>query len=164
MPSEQRCSLGEYLHGEEEVSVCVDKDGEDWDANFLAKLNNDDKLNEADDEDDMDVDEEPVSKFTRFSQVIKKLDDIKLFLEDRGCTNEANAVSSAVDIVASVHIASMKQITLRDFFMLQTKIGKLNFTVWQKIYQRDHYNNHFTLHHGLYLHIKHNKSEKQVNL
>ena len=27
MPSEQRCSLAEYLHGEEEVSVCVDKDG-----------------------------------------------------------------------------------------------------------------------------------------
>ena len=38
--------------------------------------------------------------------------------------NEANAVSSAVDIVASVHIVSMKQVTLRDFFMLQTEIGK----------------------------------------
>ena len=71
----------------------------------------------------MDVDEEPVSKFTSFSQVIKELDDIKLFLEDRGSTNEANAVNSAVDMVASVHNASMKQTTLQDFFALQPEIG-----------------------------------------
>ena len=54
--SEQRCSLAEYLRGEEEVPVRVDMDGEDWDANFIAKLVDGD-------EDDMDVDEEPVSKF-----------------------------------------------------------------------------------------------------
>ena len=58
--SEQRCSLAEYLRGDEEVPVCVDTDGEDWDANFIAQLVNGD---EGGDEDDMDVDEEPVSKF-----------------------------------------------------------------------------------------------------
>ena len=50
--SEQRCSLAEYLRGEE--------DGEDWDANFIAQLVDGD---EGGDEDDIDVDEEPVSKF-----------------------------------------------------------------------------------------------------
>ena len=58
--SEQRCSLAEYLRGEEEVPVRVDMDGEDWDANFIAQLVDGD---ESGDEDDMDVDEEPVSKF-----------------------------------------------------------------------------------------------------
>ena len=58
--SEQRCSLAEYLRGEEEVPVRVDMDGEDWDANFIAQLVDGD---EGGDEDDMDVDEEPVSKF-----------------------------------------------------------------------------------------------------
>ena len=38
MPSEQRCSLAEYLSGEEGVPVCVDMDGEDWDANFIAQF------------------------------------------------------------------------------------------------------------------------------
>ena len=58
--SEQRCSLTEYLRGEEVVPVRVDMDGEDWDANFIAQLVDGD---EGGDEDDMDVDEEPVSKF-----------------------------------------------------------------------------------------------------
>ena len=40
--------------------MCVDMDGEDWDANFIAQLVDGD---EGGDEDDMDVDEEPVSKF-----------------------------------------------------------------------------------------------------
>ena len=57
--SEQRYSLAEYLRGEE-VPVRVDMDGEDWDANFIAQLVDGD---ESGDEDDMDVDEEPVSKF-----------------------------------------------------------------------------------------------------
>jgi hypothetical protein len=38
----------------------------------------------------MDVDEEPVSKYDRFSQVIKELD------ENGGYSREADAVSSAV--------------------------------------------------------------------
>ena len=38
----------------------VDMDGEDWDANFIAQLVDGDG---GGDEDDMDVDEEPVSKF-----------------------------------------------------------------------------------------------------
>ena len=32
MPSEQRYSLAEYWSDEEGVPVCVDMDGEDWDA------------------------------------------------------------------------------------------------------------------------------------
>ena len=61
------------------------------------------------------------------SQLIKELDDIKLFLEDRGCTNEANAVSSAVDMVASVHIASMKQTTLWDFLRCILRLRSRKF-------------------------------------
>ena len=74
--SEQRCSLAEYLRGEEEVPVRVDMDGEDWDANFIAQLVDGD---EGGDEDDMDVDEEPVS--ISLSEVIKELDEIKLFFK-----------------------------------------------------------------------------------
>jgi hypothetical protein len=61
----------------------------------------------------MDVYEAPVSKYDRFSQVI---DEIK---ENGGHSREADAVSSAVDMVASAHIASMKQTTLQDYFMPQ---------------------------------------------
>ena len=39
IPSEQSCSV--TLHSEEEIPVCVDIDGDDWDANFLAQLGGD---------------------------------------------------------------------------------------------------------------------------
>ena len=54
-------------------------DGEDWDANFIAQLVDGDDVYEGGDEDDMDVDEEPVSKFKSLSEVIKELDEIKRF-------------------------------------------------------------------------------------
>ena len=56
-------------------------DGEDWDANFIAQLVDGDDVDEAGGEDDMVVDEEPVSKFKSLSEVIKELDEIKLFLK-----------------------------------------------------------------------------------
>ena len=68
-------SSAEYLSGEEGVPVCVDMDGEDWDANFIAQLVDGDEAGD----DDMDVDEEPVCKYDRFNHVIKELDEIKLF-------------------------------------------------------------------------------------
>ena len=48
------------------------------------------------------------------SEVIKELDEIKLFLNN-GCAREASAVTSAVDMVTSLHIPSMKQTTLHDY-------------------------------------------------
>ena len=59
------------------------------------------------------IDEEPVHKYDRFSHVIKELDEI---LEDCGYSREADAVSS---VVASAHIASMKQTTLQDYLVPQ---------------------------------------------
>ena len=56
------------------------------------------------------------------------MDEIKHFLEDRGCcTNEAIAVSSALDKIASVHIRSMKQTTLHDFGINLEPIEPMNF-------------------------------------
>ena len=121
MPSEQRCSLAEYLSGEEGVAVCVDMDGDEWDANFIVQLVDGDEGVDGDEagDDDMDVDEEPVCKYDKFSHVIKELDEIKLFLEDRGYSREADAVSSVVDMVASAHITSTKQTTLQDYLVPQ---------------------------------------------
>lgn len=74
MPLEQRCSLTEYLHGEE-VPVCVDI-GDDWDANFMAQLQTGDEDKAGGEDGDMDVDEEPVLKYDQLSQVMKELDEI----------------------------------------------------------------------------------------
>ena len=58
--------------------VLIYMDGEDLDANFIVQLVDGDDVDEGGDEDDMDVDEEPVSKFKNLRKVIKELDEIKL--------------------------------------------------------------------------------------
>ena len=40
-------------------------------------------------DEDESMDEEPVPKLKNFSQAIVQLDDVKLFLESRGCIEEA---------------------------------------------------------------------------
>lgn len=79
IPSEQSCSLVEYLHGEEEVPVCVDMDGDDWDTNFLAELGGGGDYEEDEDADENDEDEEPMPKVKTFSEAIKALDNVNSF-------------------------------------------------------------------------------------
>ena len=73
--SEQRCSLAEYMHGEEVVLVRVDMDGEDWDANFIHNLLM-----------VMKVVMKMIWMWMKslclsLSEVIKELDEIKLFFK-----------------------------------------------------------------------------------
>ena len=82
IPSEKSCSVTEYLHSEEEIPVCVDIDGDDWDANFLAQLGGD--VGEQEFDEDDDVGEDPTPNVKSFADAIKALDDVKLFLESRG--------------------------------------------------------------------------------
>ena len=38
MPADGRCSLKEYLEGDNELQVCTDNGGDDWEATFLDQL------------------------------------------------------------------------------------------------------------------------------
>ena len=75
-------------------------------------------------------DEEPMSKYESFTKVIKDIDDIKLilFLEDGGyITKEASAITSALDMITSVHIASNKQTTHEKFLICTTILEPITF-------------------------------------
>ena len=133
-----RYSIVYCLHGEEEVPVSVDMDGEDWDdANFMSHLvdGDEDGGEEVDDDeagddeagdDDIEVNEELVHKYRQFTHTVRDLDKIKLFLEDQGYCQETDAVSSALDMVASVHIASLKQTTLHNYLVAQPSTRDFN--------------------------------------
>ena len=36
MPADGRCTLKEYLKGDNELQVCVNKGGDDWESSFFA--------------------------------------------------------------------------------------------------------------------------------
>lgn len=106
MAVEESCPVDEYLRGDDELPTCVDLDGTDWEANFFAELG---ESTSAMDEVAEDQAEEPVLKLKTFSEAVRSLEDVKLFLESQGCVQEATAVSSTID---NCHLlATTKQIT-----------------------------------------------------
>ncbi len=119
MGPEHSCSADEYLHGDDDLPVCVDLGGDNWEANFLAQLNQSSTTEDAEDEEDVEegeLDEEPISTLNSFSEAMKALDSVKLFLESKNCIEEAITVGSAMDTVASAHLHCTRQTTLHEYF------------------------------------------------
>ncbi len=97
------------------VPISVDYN-ENWEATFLAGLVNEET---SDDEEDEENDEDPepaVHKFNNFKEIITSLDDIKLFLDNRGLIEEATATSNLIDAVSCAHLGKAKQATILDYF------------------------------------------------
>ena len=63
-------------------------DGNDWEDNYSPQL---DQLSALalDEDDDQDLEELPEPTLHSFSEAIKSLDDVKRFVESRGCIKEA---------------------------------------------------------------------------
>jgi hypothetical protein len=94
----QSCPASEYVHGDDDLPVCFDSNDDNWEENFLAELGQPSTIEE---EEEDDHDEEPVSTLHSFSEAMKSLDNVKLFLESRGCVQEAITIGSGMDRVAS---------------------------------------------------------------
>ena len=63
----------------------------------------------------MDV-ESPPPKVKSFKEAIIALEDVNLFLEDRGYVKASDMVGSIIDEVACLKAVATKQTTLLDFF------------------------------------------------
>ena len=67
MGPDQSCPATEYVRGDEDLSVCVDLNGNDWEANFLSQLGQSSTTEDNDHDEDDDHDE-PVSTLLSFSE------------------------------------------------------------------------------------------------
>ena len=104
----------EFINGEEEIPVCFDN-GDDWDVNFLASLDNTEQESEAEVEEDP-YPEPQISSLKSFQEVITSLDNVKLFLDNQGMMMEATTVASLMDSISSVQIRKTRQSSLREYF------------------------------------------------
>ena len=113
-----QCSVEEHVNGDNSLSVCVDMADEQWDKNFL------DSLTEEVEPVTGDVEEEeeefnvppPVPKLQSYKEAIRSLEDIKIFLEDRGCFEQASTASSLLAQMATRHSYTLMQSTLDHYF------------------------------------------------
>lgn len=85
MASDGRCTLKEYLEGDNDLQVCMDKDDNEWEANFLKELGENESEQEGDDVDEVEpieIDVEPLPpKVNSFKGAILALEDANHLLE-----------------------------------------------------------------------------------
>ena len=121
MPSDGRCTVKEYMEGDNDLQVCMDKDDDEWEANFFEELGENDSEqvdDEVDEDEPIQMDIEPLApKVNSFKEAILALEDVNHFLESRGFIQASSMVGSIVDEVACLKAQSAtKQTTIRDFF------------------------------------------------
>ena len=95
----------EYINGDNSLSVCVDVDDEQWDKNFLDSLTEEVEPvtgDEEEEEEEFNV-PPPVPKLQSYKEAIRSLEDIKIFLEDRGCFEQASTASSLLAKMETKH-------------------------------------------------------------
>ena len=118
-----QCSVEEYVNGDNSLSVCVDMDDDQWDASFLDSLTEEEEpmsLTDGEEEEEEFNVPPPAPKLQSFKEAIQSLDDIKVFLEDRGHFEQASTAAALFAQMASSHSSTMMQLTLDHFFETQT--------------------------------------------
>ena len=89
-------------------------DSDNWEDTFFTELAQSESPAPnspvEEDEEDLDIERTPICK--SYSEAIKWLDDIKLFLETKGQCEEASAIGLAAESVAAVHLRSERQTSI----------------------------------------------------
>ena len=88
---------------------------------FMANIagahecNNEDEEGRSDTESDRE-DQAAIPQLKSFKEAIASIEQVQHFLECHGMSEEANALSTTVDHIATVAINAMVQTTLHDYF------------------------------------------------
>lgn len=94
-------------------------DGNDWQSTFLDKLTNDPGQEEDEDSDceteDDNAGQDVVPKIKPYKDAIVALEDVVLFLQHKGNTEEAMSLGSTLDAICTCRSASTVQTTLDSF-------------------------------------------------
>ena len=122
-------AIGEYVNGEDDLPTCLENDDHLWEDDFFASLDPDQSVLEQDESeqdepeqdepDDASFDfEPPPLKIKIFGEAIQSLEDVQIFLDSKGHSDQATTIASVVDLVASLHcksLASARQSTLNEY-------------------------------------------------
>ncbi len=116
--------MEEYIGGEDAVPVCMEYDDE-WEDRFFAELDTDSNraLQNSEDEDEDDFDLEPLpQKITKYKDAIAALEDVQMFMDSKGHSEEATIITSTMNRLTCLHCASLataRQSTISEFFHSQ---------------------------------------------
>ena len=114
------CSTDEFVRGDDDLPVCVEMDGDDWQSAFLDELTSD--LVQEENEEDSDCETEydnagqdVAPKIKTYKEAIVALEDVVQFLQHKGNTEEALSLGATIDGICMCRNASTIQTTLDSF-------------------------------------------------
>ncbi len=110
------CDVAEYLHGEDDLPVCLELDTDSWEADFLDQLGEDEEVTNEEEEDELLDVQPPPPKIKNFKEAVQSLEDVQQFLEGLGNLEGALEIGSAVDTMTIFKMKSSRQTTLLSYF------------------------------------------------
>ena len=124
MPAEGRCTLIEYLEGDNQLPVCAETGDDDWEEDFFQQLSGKDQDDDSEgddidgeDEDMIEMDREPpLPNVKTFKEAIEALEDVSHFLQSRGHVQAHSMLGSVIDEVAGLKATTSRQTTINNFF------------------------------------------------
>ena len=94
------CTVDNFLSGDNDLPVCVEKDNDKWDSTFFEQLRHDDQEDEDKDIDGHEIeiiDQKFLPKLKSYKEAINALEDVSRFLESRRHVEESIRISSTID-------------------------------------------------------------------
>ena len=96
IPTADTCAADEYITGDNTVLVCAEYDDDTWEDSFFARIGESSEV--KDEEEECEEILHPQCKIQSLQEV---LEEVKDFLDSRGCVTKAKkASSSVVDLVS----------------------------------------------------------------
>ncbi len=123
VPSNAGCSAQEYTI-DEDLQTCQEMDDDKWEET-MSLLGLNDTEQEQDDSEDDDAEQteqfpsnqSKTSSITSYKDAINALEDIQLFLENKGqISTSIEHIGPAVDALVSLRTSSLTQPTMCDYF------------------------------------------------
>ena len=75
MPAGERCTLDDYLGGDNDLPVCTDLDSDSWEVNFMSELGLEEECNEDEEEEEMDDEPPTPLKVQSFKEAIDSIEN-----------------------------------------------------------------------------------------
>ena len=122
-PSNTNYPVDKYINGEGDVLICMQYD-DNWKESFFAEFGSTSHSLDHDDQEDADDGEQfdlepPPPKITMFQEAISSLEDVQVFLDYKGFSDEATKIISSVNALTHLHCQSLnsaRQTTLEEHF------------------------------------------------
>ena len=108
--SDGACTVQEMMTAENEVPICSEFSDDTWDEQFMTELqpnSSETCVSSDEDECEQDIPEPPAKRVKMYKEAVECLEDVRLFLEQKGHTELATEADILVNKVSQLQCSQM---------------------------------------------------------